>query len=67
MGLKEFWNKLTGGDKLERVEEEMEADGTEQPEPVEDYEATKDQVVLEERFRGTTDFEADSEDPRREV
>ena len=61
MGLKEFWNKLTGGDKLEEVEEEMEAEGSEQPEPIEDYEATKDEVVLEERFRGTTDFEADSE------
>ena len=66
MGLKEFWNKLTGGDKLERVEEEMEADDSEEPEPVDDYEATKDKVVLEERFRGTTDFEADSENPNRE-
>ena len=61
MGLKEFWNKLTGGDKVERVEEELKAEGSEQPEPVEDYEATKDEVVLEERFRGTTDFEVDSE------
>ena len=60
MGLKEFWSKLTGGDKLERVEEEMEEDGSEQPEPVEDYEAIKDSVALDERFRGT-DFDADRE------
>ena len=58
MGLKEFWNRLTGGDKLERVEEEMEADGTEQPADFGDYEATKDDVALNERFRGT-DFDAD--------
>jgi hypothetical protein len=60
VGLKEFWSKLTGGDKLERVEEEMEADGSEQPERVEDYEAIKDSVALDERLRGT-DFDADRE------
>ncbi|HEU5064303.1 MAG TPA: hypothetical protein VFT86_00245 [Gaiellaceae bacterium] len=61
MGLKEFWSRLTGGDTVERVEEEMEADGSEQPEPVEDYEARKDDVALDERFRGT-DFDADRDD-----
>ena len=60
MGFKEFWSRLTGGDKLERVEEEMEADRSEQPEPVEDYEAMKDDVALDERFRGT-DFDSDRE------
>ena len=60
MGLKEFWSKLTGSDKLEKVEEEMEEEGSEQPEPVEDYEAMKDDVALNERFRGT-DFDADRE------
>ena len=60
MGLKEFWNRLSGGDKLERVEEEMEADHTEQPEQFEDYEARKDDVALDERFRGA-DFDADRE------
>ena len=60
MGLKEFWSKLTGSDKLEKVEEEMEVEGSEQPEPVEDYEAMKDDVALNERFRGT-DFDADRE------
>ena len=47
MGLKEFWNRLTGGDKVERVEEELEEDGAEQPEPVEDYEGMKDDVARE--------------------
>ena len=60
MGLKEFWSRLTGGDKLERVEEEMDADGSEQPERVGDYEAMKDDAALNERFR-ETDFDADRE------
>jgi hypothetical protein len=60
VGLKGFWSKLTGSDELEKVEEEMEAEGSEQPEPVEDYEAMKDDVALNERFRGT-DFDADRE------
>jgi hypothetical protein len=58
LGFKDFWNRLTGGDKLERVEEEIEADRVEQPAQVEDYEAMKDDVALSERFRGT-DFDAD--------
>ena len=60
MGLKEFWSRLTGGDRAERIEEEMEADRSEQPEPVEDYEAMKDDVAIDERLRGT-DFDADRE------
>lgn len=60
MGLKEFWSKLTRGDELEKVEEEMEEEGSEEPEPVEDYEAMKDDIALNERFRGT-DFDADRE------
>jgi hypothetical protein len=60
VGLKEFWSRLTGGDRLERIEEEMEADRSEQPEPVEDYEGMKDDVAIEERFGGT-DFDADRE------
>jgi hypothetical protein len=58
MGLKEFWSRLTGGDKAERIEEEMEADRSEQPEPVEDYEGMKDDVALKQRFRGK-DFDSD--------
>jgi hypothetical protein len=52
MGLKEFWNRLTGGDKLERVEDQLQDEGSEQPARVEDYEARKDDVAVEERFPG---------------
>jgi hypothetical protein len=61
VGLKEFWSRLTGGDKAERIEEELEADRSEQPEPVEDYEGMKDDVAVDERFRGT-DFDANRGD-----
>ena len=58
MGLREFWDRLTGGDKVERVDEELEEDQVEEPAQVEDYEALKDDAALNERFRGT-DFDAD--------
>jgi hypothetical protein len=58
MGLRDFWDRLTGGDKVERVEEELEEDRVEEPARVEDYEAMKDDRTLNERFRGT-DFDAD--------
>jgi hypothetical protein len=58
VGLKEIWSRLTGSDKLERVEETMEEDHSEQPEPVEDYEGMKDDVALKQRFRGE-DFDSD--------
>jgi len=58
VALRKFWSRLTGGDTVERAEEEMEADASEQPEHVDDYEATKDDVALDERLRGT-DFDAD--------
>jgi hypothetical protein len=61
VGLKEIWSRLTGGDKAERIEEEMEADRSEQPEPVEDYEGMKDDVAIRERFHGT-DFDANRGD-----
>jgi hypothetical protein len=35
----------------------MEADRSGQPEPVKDYEAMKDDVAIDERFRGT-DFDS---------
>ena len=50
MGFKEFWDRLTGGDKVQRVEEQLEEDRAEEPEPVEDYEGLKDDVLMEERF-----------------
>ena len=60
MGLRDFWDRLTGGDKAERIEEELETKGAEQPEAVEDYEAMKDDVALDERFRGTEKLDPDS-------
>jgi hypothetical protein len=60
MGLREFWNRLTGGDKLERVEEELEEERVEEPERIEDYEAMKDDAALKERFGGT-DLDPDRE------
>jgi len=60
MGLRDFWDRLTGGDKAERIEEELETKGAEQPEAVEDYEAMKDDVALDERFRGAEKLDPDS-------
>jgi hypothetical protein len=48
--LKEFWNRLTGGDKLERVEEEMEQDRVEEPAPVDDYEEIREDVPLRSKI-----------------
>jgi hypothetical protein len=50
MGFKELWNRITSGDKLERVDEELEADH--KPDQVQDYQAMRDDVALEERFGG---------------
>ena len=60
MGFKDFWNRLTSGDKVDRVEEELEQDRVEEPKPVEDYVGMKDDVALKERFGGT-DFDPDRE------
>jgi hypothetical protein len=57
MGLRDFWDRLTGGDKVERVEEELEQDRVEEPVPVEDYEGMKDDNALNQRFG--TDFDSD--------
>ena len=61
MGLQDFWNRLTGGDKAKRIEEELETKSAEQPKPVEDYEAMKDDVALDERFRGAEKLDPDSD------
>jgi hypothetical protein len=68
MGLRDFWSRLRGGDKLERVEEELEADRAEQPAPVQDYEAMKDDVSVEERYPGGErgDFESVDRPPESE-
>ena len=42
MGLRDFWDRMTGADKVERVEEELEEDQREEPARIEDYEAMKD-------------------------
>jgi hypothetical protein len=52
MGMGDLWNRLMGRDKAERVEEQLRDDGGEQPEPLEDYEAVKDDVAVEERYPG---------------
>jgi hypothetical protein len=52
MGFKDFWDRLTSGDKRDRVEEELERDRVEEPEPVEDYVGMKDDVAAEERHSG---------------
>ena len=46
MGFKDFWNRMTGGDKLQHVEEELETDHAEQPEREEDYVGMKDDVAV---------------------
>jgi hypothetical protein len=52
MGLREFWNRLTGGDREERIEEQIGSEGAEQPDQLGDYEAKKDDVAVDEHFRG---------------
>ena len=49
MGLGDFWNKLTGRDKAERVDEQLQEDQAEEPE-VEDYQAMRDDIAAEERL-----------------
>jgi hypothetical protein len=53
MGLKEFWNRLTGGDQDEQMLEDMQNKGAEQPHEVEDFEGMKGDRMLDERLRGT--------------
>jgi hypothetical protein len=52
MGLGDLWNRLVRGNKTKRVEEELRDEGAEQPPPVEDFEGMKDDVAIDERFRG---------------
>jgi len=59
MGLGDFWNRLTGRDKAERVEEQLRDEGAEQPAPVEDYEGMKDDVAVEERYPGADRLDSD--------
>ena len=59
MGLRDLWNRLTGGDREQRVEEQLREEGSEQPVPLEDYEAMKQDRVVEERFPGTEHLDSD--------
>ena len=60
MGLKEFWNRLTGGDRDEQMLEDMENTGAESPhDDVEDFEGMKGDRMLDERFRGTSWMDED--------
>ena len=59
MGLGDLWNRLTGRDKAERVEEQLRDEGAEQPAPVEDYEGMKDDVAVEERYPGADRLDSD--------
>jgi hypothetical protein len=59
MGLGDLWKRLTGGDKAERVEEQLRDEGAEQPEPVGDYEAVKDDLAVEERYPGAERLSSD--------
>jgi hypothetical protein len=53
MALKDFWNKLMGGDKVDRVEEEVRDNSEDDAAPAEDFEAMKDDAIVDERFRGS--------------
>lgn len=59
MGLGDLWNRLMGRDKAERVEEQRRDEGAEQPGAVEDYEAMKDDVAVDERFPGAERLDSD--------
>ena len=59
MGMGDLWNRLMGRDRAERVEEQLRDDGGEQPEPLEDYEAIKDDVAVEERYPGAERLSSD--------
>ena len=53
MGLKEFWQKLTSGDSVDRELEEVRDDPDDAPEKVEDYEGMKDDRMIDQHYPGT--------------
>ena len=50
MGLREFWDRLMGGDKEERVEETMDAAPTDAPPELDDYQEMRDERAVKERY-----------------
>ena len=59
MGMGEVWNRIMGRDKSERVEEQLRDDSAEQPAALEDFEGTKDDVAVEERYPGAERLNSD--------
>jgi hypothetical protein len=57
MGLREFWDRLTGGDREEQIEEQVR-DDVRDPR-VEDYEALKDDRQVDQRFPGGEKLSSD--------
>jgi hypothetical protein len=53
MGLKEFWQKLTGGDSADRELEEIRDKPDEVPHKSEDYEGMKDDRIVGQHYPGT--------------
>ena len=59
MGLREWWDRLMGGDKTERTEEAMEEQVSEEPPPLQDYQEMRDDRAVEERYPGTERLSSD--------
>lgn len=53
MGLREFWQKLTSGDSVDREMEDVRDHPDGEPHEQEDFEGMKGDRMLDERFRGT--------------
>lgn len=62
MSLRDWWDRLMGGDKTEQTEEAMTATATEEPPPMQDYQGMKDDRAVEERFPGTEQMGSDSDE-----
>ena len=59
MGMGDLWKRLMGGDKTERVDEQLRDDGAEEPAAVEDFESVKDDIAVEERYPGAEKLNSD--------
>ena len=53
MGLKEFWQKLTGGDSPEEEREELEHLSRDELQRVEDVEGMRDDIRVGQHYPGT--------------
>ena len=50
MGLKEFWQKLTSGDSVDREIEEVRDQPDDAPQEVEDYQGMKEDTRIAQEF-----------------